>query len=217
MVAPGSQGAVGAVLGVLGGWFGCARAGRVVIHGEVEESSTRPSGYPSGADRPVVRAFGRCPGRRRRLEAVLDQEAHVVPLVEDLAPHAGIKLPETANLTVLLGDKLLVEGRDFDVELIGRQVEVGGKALGDIAVGVPVDVERGGLVVPIDLVEIEEPGELAFGVVGEGDGIATGERLEVLLAGRTDRYSSPRALPPGAAARNGMGGVETSECSSDPL
>jgi hypothetical protein len=39
----------------------------------------------------------------------------------------------------------------------------------DVAGSVPVDIERGRLVEPVDLVEVEELGKLAFAVVGELD------------------------------------------------
>jgi hypothetical protein len=39
----------------------------------------------------------------------------------------------------------------------------------DVAGAVPVDVERRRLVEPVDLIEVEQPGELALAVVGEVD------------------------------------------------
>ena len=41
--------------------------------------------------------------------------------------------------------------------------------MSDVALLVPIDVERGGLVGPLDLVEIQQLGELPFGVMGEVD------------------------------------------------
>src|SRR5205823_11741319 len=119
------------------------------------------------------------------------------PLVEDLAPHLGVLLAEPPNLAVLLRDQLLVEGRDLDVLVVRGEVEVGGEPLGHVALGVPVDVERAGLVLPFDLVEVEEPGELPFGVVGKGDGLASGSTVGILPTGVLDRPTPPLypALP----------------------
>jgi hypothetical protein len=125
------------------------RALRAGVVGEVEAAGRRAEGHPGG-------------NRPGRLQPVLHEEAEVVPLVEDLAPHLRIALSQAADLAVLLRDQLLVQGRDLDVLVVGGQVEIGGEPLGDVALGVPVDVEGAGLVVPLDLVEVEKPGELPF-------------------------------------------------------
>jgi hypothetical protein len=136
------------------------------------------------------------PGRHGsgRLESVLHEQAEVVPLVEDLAPHLRVPLAEAADLAVLLRDQLLVEGRDLDVLVVRGEVEVGGEPLGDVALGVPVDVEGAGLVVPFDLVEVEKPGELPFGIVGKGDSLTAGSPIAVLPAGMLDRSTPPPAF-----------------------
>jgi hypothetical protein len=148
------------------------------VPGEVEATGRRlelhPGGHGSG-----------------RLESVLHEQAEVVPLVEDLAPHLRVALAETADLAVLLRDQLLVEGRDLDVLVVRGEIEVGGEPLGDVALRVPVDVEGTGLVVPFDLVEVEKPGELPFGVVGKGDGLAGGRPVVVVPAGMLDRSTPP--------------------------
>jgi hypothetical protein len=125
------------------------------------------------------------------LESVLHEQAEVVTLVEDLAPHLRVPLAETADLAVLLRDQLLVEGRDLDVLVVRGKVEVGGEPLGDVALGVPVDVEGARLVVPFDLVEVEKPSELPFGIVGKGDGLTAGSPVAVLPAGMLDRSTPP--------------------------
>jgi hypothetical protein len=125
------------------------------------------------------------------LQSVLHEEAEVVPLVEDLAPHLRVPLPEAADLAVLLRHELLVQGRDLDVLLVGGEVEVGGEPLGDVALGVPVDVEGAGLVLPFDLVEVEKSGELPFRVVGKSDGLTAGSPIAVLAAGMLDRPAPP--------------------------
>ena len=66
---------------------------------------------------------------RRRLEAVLHEEVEVVALVQHLHAHLGMQLAEPTGLAVLLGDELLVERRDLDVEVVGREVEVGAERL----------------------------------------------------------------------------------------
>ena len=78
---------------------------------------------------------------------------------------------QAPGLAVLLGNELLVKGRDLYVEIERRQVEVGREPLGGVALTVPIDVERGRLVLPGDLIEVQKLGELAFTVVGELDGL----------------------------------------------
>jgi hypothetical protein len=88
-----------------------------------------------------------------------------VPLIEDLASNIRIQLPKAPNLPVLLGDQLLVHRGDLDEQIIVREVEVGPEVLGGLAGVVPLDGEGAGLVVPGDVVEVEQPGELSLALV----------------------------------------------------
>src|SRR5262245_19594702 len=106
------------------------------------------------------------------LEAVLGDQRQVVALVEDLAVDARVELAEPADLPVLPGHELLVQGRDLDVEVVLGQEEVGGESLDDVAVLGPLEVARGRLVLPVDLVEVQQLRELTFARVSEGHGIA---------------------------------------------
>jgi hypothetical protein len=108
---------------------------------------------------------------RGLFEAVLDQKVEVIALVEDLALHVRIQLHEPPGLAVLLGDQLLVQRRDLDIEIEGGQVEVGREALRGAPAAVPFDVEGRGLVAPVDLVEVEKLGELTLAVVSEGNAL----------------------------------------------
>jgi hypothetical protein len=101
------------------------------------------------------------------LEPVLEQQAEVVALIEDLAPDVGIERAQPADLAVLLRDQLLVEGRDLDVEVELGEVEVRREALSGLAPLVPRDVEGRRFVAPLDRVEVQEPSELALAVVSE--------------------------------------------------
>jgi hypothetical protein len=58
------------------------------------------------------------------LQTVLEQEVHVIALIEDLAPDVGIELLKTARLPVLLRDELLIEGRDLYVEVELGEIKV---------------------------------------------------------------------------------------------
>ena len=106
---------------------------------------------------------------RGLFEPVLHQQVQVVLLVEDLALHVGIEAQQATNLPILLRDQLLVERRDLDVEVVLGQVEVGREPLRGIAITVPLDIERGRFVRPLDLVEVEELRELTLAVVREID------------------------------------------------
>ncbi len=108
---------------------------------------------------------------RRLFQPVLDQQVQVITLVEDLALHVRIKLHQAARFTVLLRHQLLVERRDLDVEIERRQVEVGREPLRRGAASIPLDVEGGGLVAPLDPIEVEELRELTLAVVRERDAL----------------------------------------------
>jgi hypothetical protein len=107
----------------------------------------------------------------RLFESVLDEKMQVVPLVEDLAPHVGIQLPQPPDLAVLLGHELLVHRRDLDEQVVVGQVEVGPEELDRLAIIVVVDGELSRLVLPLDAVEIEQSRELPLALVGEIDGV----------------------------------------------
>ena len=110
------------------------------------------------------------------VEAVLLQEREVVALIEDLDLGVGIELAETADLAILLRHELLVHRRDFDVRLELREVEVGGELLDDLALLVPLDIERTRLVFPLDLIEVEKPCVLPLAFVSEVDAVALESR-----------------------------------------
>src|SRR5215204_596185 len=126
------------------------------------------------------------------LEPVLGHERQVVALVEDLALDLRVELAQAANLAVLLGHQPLVERRDLDVEVVHRQEEVRREALNHVPIAVPLEVERPGLVVPFDLVEVQQPGELALAGVREGDRVAG--------QGRGLGRRAPGHAPPAARA-----------------
>jgi hypothetical protein len=90
--------------------------------------------------------------------------------------HLGIELDEPAGFAVLLRDQPLVERRDLDVEVVGREVEVGRESLRRVAVAVVFERERARLVVPRNRVEVEQLRELSLGVVREAD-LLVRERL----------------------------------------
>jgi hypothetical protein len=102
-------------------------------------------------------------GRRRKLlemvgilEPVFHDQLDVVPLVEDLAADVWIELTQKTDLAVLLRDQLLAHRRDLDEQVLFGQVEVGREELARIAVAVPGNRERAGLVLPRDPVEVQE-------------------------------------------------------------
>jgi hypothetical protein len=101
------------------------------------------------------------------LEPVLQEQIEVVALVEDSTTDVGIERAQTPDLAVLLGDQLLIQRGYLDVEIELGEIEVGGEALGDGPRAVPGDVERRRLVAPLDLIEVEQAGELALAVVRE--------------------------------------------------
>jgi hypothetical protein len=65
----------------------------------------------------------------------------------------------------------LVESCDLDVQVKCRKIEIGSEALRCVSRPVPFDIEARGLVLPIDLIEIEQPSELTLAVVGELDAL----------------------------------------------
>jgi hypothetical protein len=75
--------------------------------------------------RVVTGAGGLGALRRLVLEAVFQQEVRVVTLIQDLAFHVGVELMQPADLAVLLGDELLVQSRDLDVDVELGKVKVG--------------------------------------------------------------------------------------------
>ncbi len=80
-----------------------------------------------------------------------------------------MQLTQTSSLAVLLRDELLVERRDLDEEVVRGQEEVGRERLRGVAVAVALEDEGARLVLPRDVVEVEQLRELPLGVVREVD------------------------------------------------
>ena len=59
----------------------------------------------------------------------------------------------------------MIERGYLDVEIELGQIEVGGETLRDGPGAIPGDVERGRLVAPLDLIEVEQAGELPLAVM----------------------------------------------------
>src|SRR6476619_3798639 len=153
----------------------------------------------------------------RRLESVLHEQVQVVALVEHLDPHVGELLAQPARLAVLLGHESLVQRRDLDVDVLGREVEVRRESLGGIPLEIQLEGERPGLVLPRDPVEVEQFRELPLRVVREAD------LLVRQGVGRRDRYPPPPALaarPRRVGASAGAAGASSwmlaSSCSTSP-
>lgn len=113
----------------------------------------------------------------RFLEPVFNKQIQVITLIEDLAVDLWIQLPQPTDLPILPSHQLLIHRRNFDELILIRQIEVRPKELHRFPVSVPFECELTGLVVPRDIVEIEELGELPLAVVGKFD--AVGWALEV--------------------------------------
>src|SRR5262245_1139849 len=135
----------------------------------------------------------RADSARDVLEAVLVHQGQVVALIEDLAVDAGVQLAKPAHLPVLLRDQSLVQRGDLDVQVVLREVEVRREPLHDVAVAIPLEVERRRLVLPVDLVEIQQLRELAFAGVRERNVVAP-ESRDLGLGGPT--HAPPAALAP---------------------
>ena len=105
------------------------------------------------------------------LEAVLHEEMQIVSLIEHLATDACVVAAEESNFAVLLGHKPLIHSRDLDVDVFFRKVEIRGEILQRLTVVGVLDGERCWLVLPLDVIEVEEPGELPLALVGEFDAV----------------------------------------------
>ena len=112
------------------------------------------------------------------VQPVLDHEVQVVALVEDLAAHVRVQLAELPHLAVLLGDEALVHRGDLDVDALFGKVEVGRERANRGALLVPFDGKRRRLVVPLDVVEVEEARELPLALVSEVDRVRLPYRVE---------------------------------------
>jgi hypothetical protein len=72
----------------------------------------------------------------------------------------------------------LVERGYLDVQIELGEIEVGRETLRDRPRAVPGDIERGRLVAPLDLIEVEQASELPLAVMGKaGRLVRLSERL----------------------------------------
>src|SRR3990170_4080328 len=111
--------------------------------------------------------------------AVLQQQGGHVAAVEQLDVDQGMLLPERPDLAVLVGDEILASGGQLDVHLLQWKKEIGSEALQQIARLVGRQGKGGGLVLPGDSVEVQQPGEFGLDRMGEiGAAIRVAERAQ---------------------------------------
>src|SRR3990172_4861464 len=136
-------------------------------------------------ERPRGRAKTTCRRRGRSSAGVLGRalapaelarQGQAVLARQEPDLEVGVERLGLPDLPVLGGHEALLLGRELDVELLVRQVEGGGERLDDATLVSTVEWERGGLVLPVNAVEGEEPGELALGCVREGNPVNAGGR-----------------------------------------
>jgi len=101
------------------------------------------------------------------LEAVLNEQIHVVPAVEDLALDVWMMFLELSHLPILLGHKFLAHGCYLDVQVVLGEIEIRCEVSGRLSTVVPLDGECLGFKLPINRVKIQETRKLAFAVVCE--------------------------------------------------
>lgn len=103
----------------------------------------------------------------RFLKPVLHQKIEIVALIEHLAFDMRVVFSQESYLPILLRHEFLAHCGDLDVHVIFGKIEVGSEETGWFAFVVPFHSEDIRFVLPIDSVEVEESGELAFAVVSE--------------------------------------------------
>ena len=117
-----------------------------------------------------------CRGGRQLLiwrffEPILDQQAQVIPLIEDLALDFGVDLAQTPHFAILLGDELLAHRGYLDVEIVIGKIEIRSEELGWCSIGGKLDGEFARFVFPVHLVEIEQSRKLSLAFMCEVDGV----------------------------------------------
>src|SRR5204863_942318 len=95
-----------------------------------------------------------------RGQAVLEDQVTVVAVVEQLDLDVRVQLAQAAQLAVLLRDQALFERRQLDVEIQFRQVEVGRESLHHPAVVGVAQRKAMWLVLPGQLIEVEDAREI---------------------------------------------------------
>ena len=106
------------------------------------------------------------------------QKLSIIPPVQDLQIHRRIELPQPSDLSILLRHEVLLEGREFDEEVELGEIEIGGEALGHFAAAVPLQGKALRLVLPLDLVEVQNAGKFGLARVGKGGPRLGGLHLE---------------------------------------
>ena len=115
-----------------------------------------------------IRPKGSWLAGRANVTEAFDQGLEI-PFINDLDVRSGIKLTHPAQFFVLLGHITLVHGGQFQVGVELDEVKIGAESQGDIAFGVPFDRKRPWFIFPLDLVHVQDAGELGFGFVFKMD------------------------------------------------
>jgi hypothetical protein len=133
--------------------------------------------------------------------AELQHQRPEVAGVEELHPQVRVQLEDAPELAVLLADELLAERRHLEV-----QVEVGSQKSGEkLSTTLPSRFQTIGnvwrLVLPADLVEVEDPGHLGLARVGErGVGAALEGSGDAAIDGSERRVEWARRRSAGVGA-----------------
>jgi len=114
-------------------------------------------------------------------QPVLDEEMEVIPLVEDPAANVRVQSPKPSHLAILLRHEALIHRGDLDEDVLVREVEVGAEELRRRAIGLELDGELAGFELPRNVIEVEQPRELALTLMGELDKV---RRLSLEIARR---------------------------------
>jgi len=98
----------------------------------------------------------------RCLWQVLSEEIEDVAAVENPDPNFGIQLSHLAQLAVLRRDELLTKCRQLEEQVMFAQVEIGSERARRLSIRAPRKDELHRLVLPPDLVVIENLGKQAL-------------------------------------------------------
>lgn len=83
-----------------------------------------------------------------------------------------MQLSEPPNLSILLGDEFLIHRRNFNVKIELWEKKVGRESLENAAVVGKFNVECCRLILPIDLIKVEQARVLSLALVRKCDRVA---------------------------------------------
>jgi len=90
-----------------------------------------------------------------------------ISTVEELDPHVGIRSPKQTQFTILASLESRCGGRYLNIDVEVGKIKIRCKGFKNVALMIPGNREALRFIMPVDVEEVEEMGEVCFAAMSE--------------------------------------------------